>query len=545
MKKIYGLSWGILVVSLSITFLVWIGFANSLTNTQNHDFQSHADFMTLLIHDELEQYEQVLVGAEGLFVASNDVTLSEWKSFVGIQDIEKRFPGLQGVGYVQYTLHEDRENLITEMKSYGSDAFDIKPPGDRDEYYPVLFLEPLDLRNQQAIGYDIYFEQTRKNTVNTLIETGDTTITGKITLVQEIDDDVQNGFLMLVPVYSNANPDRLQGIVDTVIRINDFVEGTVDDTLFEHLRLKIYDGYVTDENLFFNSDDISDNVFGGPEFTTSITISLNNRNWVFVYEGIQSPTQQIDLLVLFAIPAVGFSMSTLLFYLFRIMAKNLKLSQSATNNAKVSVMSTMTSRLSHDLRNPLTVIKGNLDLMMNSLESEPGEKAVKFRKRIDNAVDSMINIIDDVLQFSKTPILQKETSSINELLESAVSNIEVPDKIKITLPESDFLVSCDQSKIKAVFSNLITNSIQSIEGEGKITISIKEESNYLNIYIEDSGSGIAEENINEIFEPLFTTKVTGTGLGLGICKNIIDEHGGKISVHNNPTTFTIKLPKKR
>ncbi|MEK0319537.1 MAG: HAMP domain-containing sensor histidine kinase, partial [Nitrosopumilus sp.] len=88
------------------------------------------------------------------------------------------------------------------------------------------------------------------------------------------------------------------------------------------------------------------------------------------------------------------------------------------------------------------------------------------------------------------------------------------------------------------------NSIQSIEGEGKITISIKEESNYLNIYFEDSGSGIAEENINEIFEPLFTTKVTGTGLGLGICKNIIDEHGGKISVHNNPTTFIIKLPKK-
>ena len=112
------------------------------------------------------------------------------------------------------------------------------------------------------------------------------------------------------------------------------------------------------------------------------------------------------------------------------------------------------------------------------------------------------------------------------------------------MPKSDFLINCDQSKIKSVFSNLITNSIQSIEGEGKITISIKEESNYLNIYFEDSGSGIAEDDITQIFEPLFTTKVTGTGLGLGICKNIIDEHGGMISVHNNPTTFTIKLPKK-
>jgi len=544
-KKLNGISRGILVVSLSITFLVWIGFANSITNTQNHDFQSDVNFMTLLISDELEQYEQVLVGAEGLFAATNSVDLSEWKSFVDIQDIEIRFPGLQGVGYVQHTLHEDRGKLIAEMKSYGSDEYDIKPAGDRDEYYPVLFLEPLDLRNQQAIGYDIYFEQTRKNTVNTLIDTGDTTITGKIILVQEIDEDVQNGFLMLVPVYSNSNPDSLKGIVYTVFRINDFIAGTVDDALFEHLRLKIYDDFVSDENQFFNSDSITHHEFEDADFTTSITISTNNRDWVFVYEGIQNPLAQMDMFILFAIPITGFFMSALMFYLFRIIAKNLKLSQTVLKSEKVSVMGTMASRLSHDLRNPLTVIKGNLDLMMNSLESEPSEKATRFRKRIDSAVDSMTNIIDDVLQFSKTPILQKETSSINELLESAVSNIEVPDKIKITLPESDFLISCDQSKIKAVFSNLITNSIQSIEGEGKITISIKEESNYLNIYIEDSGSGIVEENINEIFEPLFTTKVTGTGLGLGICKNIIDEHGGKISVHNNPTTFTIKLPKKR
>jgi len=544
MQKINAVSWIVLVVTISITVLIWVGYSYNLTQSENQSFENDADLMTVLISDELEHHEQILVGAQGLFTTSNNVNLSEWRSFVEIHDIETKFPGLQGVGYVQYTLHEDREKLIAEMKSYGSDAFDIKPAGDRDEYYPVLFLEPLDRRNQQAIGYDIYFEQTRKNTVNTLIETGDTTITGKIILVQEIDEHIQNGFLMLVPVYSNSDPDSLKGIVYTVFRIDDFVKGTIDLELFEHLRLKIYDDYVSEENLFFNSNTISHHEFGEPTFTTSFSTSINNRNWVFVYEGIESPIDLIDILIILAIPAVGFSMSILLFYLFRIIAKNLKLSQSAIKAEKTSIMGTMASRLSHDLRNPLTVIKSNLDLMMRNLESEPDEKTMKFRKRIDNSVDSMTNIIEDVLQFSKTPILQKEPSSINELLESAVSNIDVPDKIKITLPKSDFLINCDQSKIKSVFSNLITNSIQSIEGEGKITISIKEESNYLSIYFEDSGSGIAEDDITKIFEPLFTTKVTGTGLGLGISKNIIDEHGGMISVHNNPTTFTIKLPKK-
>ena len=103
--------------------------------------------------------------------------------------------------------------------------------------------------------------------------------------------------------------------------------------------------------------------------------------------------------------------------------------------------------------------------------------------------------------------------------------------------------NCDKSKIKSVFSNLITNSIQSIEKEGKITVSIENELNFLNISFEDSGPGITEDVLAKIFQPLFTTKVSGTGLGLGICKNIIEEHGGKISVHNSPTTFTIKLPK--
>ena len=251
MQKINWISGIVLVATISLTFFIWSGYSYSLTNSQNQSFQNDANIMTLVITDELEHYEQVLVGAEGLFAASDDVSLSKWKDFIDIENIETRFPGLQGVGYVQHTLHEDREKLITEMKNYGSDAFDIKPAGDRDEYYPVLFLEPLDLRNQQAIGYDIYFEQTRKNTVNTLIETGDTTITGKIILVQEIDEDIQNGFLMLVPVYSNVNSDYLQGIVYNVFRINDFVKGTIDLELFEHLRLKIYDDHVSGRKPIF------------------------------------------------------------------------------------------------------------------------------------------------------------------------------------------------------------------------------------------------------------------------------------------------------
>ena len=105
--------------------------------------------------------------------------------------------------------------------------YTIKPEGIRDEYYPVMFLEPQDFRNKKAMGYDIFIEETRHNAVELVKNTGSTTVTGKIILVQETENDVQNGFLMLVPVYSNESNEmnesfELEGIVYSVFRINDF-----------------------------------------------------------------------------------------------------------------------------------------------------------------------------------------------------------------------------------------------------------------------------------------------------------------------------------
>ncbi len=93
------------------------------------------------------------------------------------------------------------------------------------------------------------------------------------------------------------------------------------------------------------------------------------------------------------------------------------------------------------------------------------------------------------------------------------------------------------------FDNLLNNSIQAINDDGKITIRIIDLENEGEIEVEDSGDGVSDEIISKVFEPLFTTKKKGTGLGLASCKSIVEQHGGVIYVRNNPTVFTIKLPK--
>lgn len=92
-------------------------------------------------------------------------------------------------------------------------------------------------------------------------------------------------------------------------------------------------------------------------------------------------------------------------------------------------------------------------------------------------------------------------------------------------------------------SNIITNAIQATDDKGQVTISIEDKQDKTMFNISDSGPGIPENSFEKIFEPLYTTKQKGTGLDLSSCKTIIENHGGKITVKNNPTTFIIELPK--
>ncbi len=540
MKKLPLASWGILGISLILTSVIFVGYWNELNKNQYHDFEIESIFITDSILDRLSQYEQVLVGGQALFAASEKVTLQEWKTFVVSQNIEERFPGIQGVGYIQSVSPENREDFINEMRDYGVDEYEIKPSGERGEYCPVKFLEPLDLRNQQAIGYDVYSEETRKTAIDIAKQTGKTTITGKIILVQEIDKDIQNGFLMLVPSYNESG--SIHGMVYAVFRMNDFLSGTVNQEPFERIHLKIYDDFVSDENLFFDSSVLSGNFASSSDYSSTLPVSINNRNWVFVYDEISHFTGIEESIILTAIPLVGYSMSFLLFYIFRLISKNLSLTRASIRNERITAIGTMASRMSHDLRNPLTVAKSNFELLKMHLGEGVDDKTKKYEDRIDESVKAISDIIEDALEFTKTSELKKEKTTINTILENTVSNINVPENVQINLPENDFELRCDKNKMESVFANMITNSIQSMEDEGIITISTKKDYENLEISIVDSGPGIPSENIRDIFEPLFTTKHKGTGLGLSICKDVLEQHGGSISVKNKPTTFTLRIP---
>lgn len=213
---------------------------------------------------------------------------------------------------------------------------------------------------------------------------------------------------------------------------------------------------------------------------------------------------------------------------------------------RFTVVGEMSSKMVHDIKNPLNVIKVQVDLLKLRYSKEEDSTLLDSLGRMERAVNGITDHITDILDFIRDTPVTFENNSILNILNESATYARKPDNITIELPQNDIVVECDATKMQRVFTNMIMNSIQALEKGGTISIQISEEGKDAVIQISDTGAGIAEDILPKVFDPLFTTKKDGTGLGLSTCKRIIEEeHKGSITAHNGPTTFVIKIPKSQ
>ena len=211
-------------------------------------------------------------------------------------------------------------------------------------------------------------------------------------------------------------------------------------------------------------------------------------------------------------------------------------------NERFSAIGELSSRLAHDIRNPISIIKTAVSLWKQT-HKDMSEKDLENLEMIDNATSKIKYLVENVLDFVRSREPKYEEVSLLKIIQFARKSIHASENIKISIPTNDIMIKCDPNQIEVVFENILTNSIQAIgDDSGSITVSTYKENDYVLILIQDSGGGIPEDIISKIFDPLFTTKREGTGLGLASCKSIIESHKGTLTVSNHPTTFRIKLP---
>jgi len=218
------------------------------------------------------------------------------------------------------------------------------------------------------------------------------------------------------------------------------------------------------------------------------------------------------------------------------------------NKEKLSVIGELSARIAHDFKNPLSIIKNSVEIIKRNQKGIDSTKKTHW-SQIDRAIYRMSHQVDDVLDFIKNYPIKKKPEKISVILHNALERMVMPDKIKIKLPKTDATIPCDADKMEVVFLNLIMNSIQAMDNKkGEIYIDLLEEpDDVVLISIKDNGPGIPKKLIPKIFDPLFTTRQIGTGLGLSSCKNIIEKHGGSIDVSSTRkkgASFLIRLSKK-
>lgn len=281
-------AWVVLAVSVMLTIAAWFISNNYAQSRANDRFNYEVDKAANAIYKRMEEYEQVLRGGLGLIKGSDEVSRQDWSSYVSTLLIETYWPGIQGIGYAEMIKPEDLEAHIQRLRDEGFSDYTIRPAGERDMYSAIIYLEPFSGRNLRAFGYDMYSQETRREAMQRAADTGEPALSGRVTLVQETDKDIQAGFLVYIPHYKKGvstltveeRRKALKGFVYSPFRVRDLLQGILGEGI-PSLDYQLYDGdHSDDENLLYDSRHLFIGVGDqGGLYHAKRSLNLQGRNW--------------------------------------------------------------------------------------------------------------------------------------------------------------------------------------------------------------------------------------------------------------------------
>ena len=206
----------------------------------------------------------------------------------------------------------------------------------------------------------------------------------------------------------------------------------------------------------------------------------------------------------------------------------------------------MAGAIAHEFRNQLGVIRNSAYFLKLKLEAKD-EKIKRHLEILDEQVVETEAVIENILTFSKTKHPELRQVNLKDVILKSLSKLKMPEGIKLSLEviADDFTVEVDPLQMGGIFVNIILNAIQAMDDNGSLLIKVEKINNYATIIFTDTGAGIKEEDQKKLFEPFFSTKARGIGLGLATAKLIIEAHHGSIAVksdYGKGTSVIIKLP---
>ncbi|GBG13102.1 uncharacterized protein NMK_0640 [Novimethylophilus kurashikiensis] len=340
------------VLLVLVTGFLAVYFIQQFAVTETHSKQQdYFDYqgreVTLRIEQRLDAYAQILRGARGLFVASQQVERNEFHDFVSSLDLERRYPGILGIGLSLIVHPDDLVAHISSVRKQGFPDYTLSPQGQREFYTSIIYIEPFSGRNLRAFGYDMFSEPIRRTAMEQARDLDRSIMSGKVKLVQETDREVQSGFLMYLPVYFNGRPhttvserrSNILGWVYAPFRMNDLMAGILGEQV-HNIDLEIYEGTTPNaETLIYDSrPDQAQST--APLFHYTSQIKTRGQIWTVMLTSQSNFEATIDTKRITTIRTSGFLITILLSLVMWLLAagraRALKLAQDMTSELRHS-----------------------------------------------------------------------------------------------------------------------------------------------------------------------------------------------------------------
>lgn len=564
-------------------------------------FMAICDETATRIENRIRADILMLHGGIGFMKASDDVSRSQWEAYAMATGSNEWFPGIQGFGYAKLVPRRALAAHEEAVRAEGFPTYRVWPEGDRASYAPTLYLEPFSGRNLRAFGFDLLSEEQRRVALEKSRDEGMPAMTGKVELVQETSVDIQAGILILLPLYRSRMPvdtvDQrrlaIQGWVYCPIRMDDFMTGLMPEPGMQyggHMRLRIHDGDTTAAmGLLFDSDKED---MGKPEhvarFTTEMPITVAGRLWTLDFSqsftnAFASEYRSTGLVlgggILVTLLAAWLVLSLLnTNYTAHRMARRLnsevlelneglerRVSERTAELEKAKSLaesasaakSEFLSSMSHELRTPMNSILGFGQLLEKDTSLKPSQ--ADFVQEILKAGRHLLDLINEVLDLSRIDTgrieLSLEAVNCREIAEEALALLApLAEKRSIVIRNgigTDESVKADRFRLKQILVNLVSNAVKYNHEGGSLELRAESTDEGVRIDVRDSGCGIPEEKMGELFSPFNRLgrevgEIEGTGIGLVISKRLVESMGGSIgaeSAEGEGSRFWFVLPR--
>ena len=577
-------AYGVLIVALLLTALAALYVRENVEARANERFDEMVQTVQRALDRRMDTYVDSMLEGRGLFAASNLVTREEWSRYVAASDLQRRYPGIRAMGYAPRVTLEGRKDHVSRLREEGFEDYELRPTGERYEYFPITYVEPFKGANRALFGQDLYSERVSRAAMEQARDTGLPRASGKIDL-----PGGGSGFVVYTPVYDNdasqedstARRRSLQGYIVGVFRAEELIAGVFGDKVSPGVDLEVFDGAeLTSSGLLYDDDGTlhaTDNAYS-PRFEDTATMEVAGRIWTMSFSSLPNFESgwrtNLPLFVLLS----GAAISLMLFGVIWILANSRAAAEQAghdlesanrelaeanrelasTNRELAGTNAELQSfsySVSHDLRTPLRSIEGFSQIVLEDYADRLDEEGRGHLERVRAASRHMSNLIDDLLDLSRVTRkpLHRQSVDLSALAHEIADELREADPTRqVALDvEEDLRAEGDARLLRVALENLLGNAWKFTAGEEEARVEFgAERGEELTYYVRDNGAGFDMNYAGKLFGAFQrlhpAEEFEGNGIGLATVQRVIRRHGGRVWAEGTPNhgaTFYFTLPK--